>query len=417
MMQHTPLEIFASTPLDRETIPQSVLDILQKTRSNPLEWKGQFSPQFVEALIQHYRDSTTKVLDPFAGSGTVLLEAARAGVAGIGLEVNPAAANLASVYALTRLDPHQRRRLIQNFIELTKDIGGTGPLFTAQTVDPADVLLRAWKRSQNGDHVEGLPDALAAFVTLADFYKRPLNPEKIRNLRSRLIGLIEGLPPSPPGGIQVRLADARSTGLPSNCVDLVVTSPPYINVFNYHQKYRASVEAMGWHVLRAARSEIGSNRKHRQNRSLTVIQYSLDMAQVLTEVRRCLTPDGVAVFVVGRESMVRKTPFYNGEIISEIAASACGFNLAFRQERVFLNRYGQAIFEDILHLTPTESEPSPEARDAVVRQISKTVLTDALGRCPTESKADIQAAAEAVWKVSPSPILQPAELNPTQETP
>lgn len=408
--------VFASTPLDRMVIPQEILDIRQKTRSNPLEWKGQFSPQFVEALIRHYRGSTTKVLDPFAGSGTVLLEAARAGLAAVGLEVNPAAANLASIYALARLEPTQRRLLIQKLVELTTDLTRNGPLFKAEVATPADVLLRAWQRSQNGDHVEGLPEALAAFVTLADFYKRPLKPEKVLNLRTRLIALIEGLPSQPPGGIEVRLSDARSTGLPSDCVDLVVTSPPYINVYNYHQKYRASVEAMGWHVLKAARSEIGSNRKHRQNRILTVIQYSLDMAQVLTEARRLLAPGGMAVFVVGRESMVRKTPFFNGEMIAEVAVSACGFSLALKQERVFTNRYGQAIYEDILHLAPTESEPTPEERDVVVRRVAKAVLTDALDRCPAESKADIQAAVEAVGKVNPSPMLQPAELNPTQET-
>lgn len=408
--------VFASMPLDRMVIPQAVLDIRQKTRSNPLEWNGQFSPQFVEAVIQFYRESTSKVLDPFVGSGTVLLEAARAGVAGIGLEVNPAAANLASIYGLTRLDPNQRQRLIQKFFELTMDVGRNGPLFKAESETPSDILLRAWQRSQNGDHVEGLPEALAAFVTLADFYKRPLKTEKVLSLRTRLTKLIEGLPSQPPGGIEVYLSDARSSGLSSGCVDLVVTSPPYINVYNYHQKYRASVEAMGWRVLQAARSEIGSNRKHRQNRILTVIQYMLDMAQVLTEVRRLLAPGGMAVFVVGRESMVRKTPFFNGEIIAEVAGSACGFSLALKQERVFTNRYGQLIYEDILHLAPTEPEPSHEEQDVVVRQLSKAVLTNALDRCPTESKADIQSAIEAVEKVNTSPILNPAELKLSKES-
>ena len=403
--------IFASTPLDKTIIPQEVLDIRQKTRSNPLEWKGQFSPQFVEALIQHYRESTTKVLDPFAGSGTVLLEAARAGIAGIGLDVNPAAANLAAIYTLMKLDPKQRQLLIQKLRDYTVDLERPGVAPPTESTDPAEVLLHAWKRSQSGDHVEGLPGVLAALVTLADFSKRPLRVKKVLALRQRLISLIEGLPSYPPGGIEVHLSDARSTGLPANCVDLVVTSPPYINVYNYHQKYRASVEAMGWHVLQAARSEIGSNRKHRQNRILTVIQYSLDMAQVLTEVRRLLTPGGIAIFVVGRESMVRKTPFLNGEILAEIAVTACGFQLVLRQERVFTNRYGQSIYEDILHLAPIEPEPTPEERDTLVRELSRAVLLDALGRCPPESEADIQAALEAVERVKPSAFLQPKELN------
>lgn len=43
---------------------------------------------------------------------------------------------------------------------------------------------------------------------------------------------------------------------------LVLTSPPYINVYNYHQQYRASAEALGWDLLEVAKTEIGSNRKH-----------------------------------------------------------------------------------------------------------------------------------------------------------
>ena len=47
-------------------------------------------------------------------------------------------------------------------------------------------------------------------------------------------------------------------------------------MFNYHQKYRRSVEALDCNILAIARSEIGSNRQNRGNRFLTVIQYCLD---------------------------------------------------------------------------------------------------------------------------------------------
>ncbi len=410
---HLKSGVFASTPTDYEVIPQSVLDIRQKTRSNPLEWQGQFSPQFVEALVRHYRERTTRVLDPFAGSGTVLLESARAGLPSVGLEINPAAANLASVYTLTRLSGEERETLIRTLLDLTSDVSESGPLFSAaqQSVDPADSLLSAWSRASNGSYVPGLLIATAALVTLADFYKRPLKPKKVLALRARIIELIRQLPTAPDGGVEVRLSDARSTGLPDQSIDLVVTSPPYINVYNYHQKYRASVEAMGWKVLRAARSEIGSNRKHRQNRALTVIQYCLDMADVLVEILRTLKRRGTAVLVVGRESMVRKTPFYNGEIIAELAAVACGFELQLKQERVFTNRFGQSIFEDILHFSPRSAPLAPPAREKAVRGIARRVLKDALERCPPDSRRDVSDALSAVEKVQPSRLLNPAELK------
>jgi len=76
-------------------LPTAVLDIADKTRGNPLAWRGQFSPQFVEALISNYAPGGAHVLDPFVGSGTVLFEAASLGHRATGVEINPAAAALA----------------------------------------------------------------------------------------------------------------------------------------------------------------------------------------------------------------------------------------------------------------------------------------------------------------------------------
>ncbi|HRF93979.1 MAG TPA: hypothetical protein PLZ51_02230, partial [Aggregatilineales bacterium] len=73
--------------------------------------------------------------------------------------------------------------------------------------------------------------------------------------------------------IDVILADARAMPVPQQSIDFVLTSPPYINVLNYHQQYRTSIESFGYNILQIAKSEIGSNRKHRSNRFLTVIQY------------------------------------------------------------------------------------------------------------------------------------------------
>jgi DNA modification methylase len=83
--------------------------------------------------------------------------------------------------------------------------------------------------------------------------------------------------------IEVHYKDARQAGaMYKNQVDLIITSPPYINVFNYHQNYRAVTEAFDYNILKVAHSEFGSNRKNRGNRLLTVIQYCLDMEGIIT---------------------------------------------------------------------------------------------------------------------------------------
>jgi len=60
-----------------EKLPQSVLNIEEKHRSNLFAWRGQFSPQLIDCLLDAYCPIDAIVMDPFSGSGTVLYEAAR----------------------------------------------------------------------------------------------------------------------------------------------------------------------------------------------------------------------------------------------------------------------------------------------------------------------------------------------------
>ena len=109
------------------------------------------------------------------------------------------------------------------------------------------------------------------------------------------------------------------------------------------------MEMLGWDILSVARAELGSNRKNRGNRFLTVIQYCLDMQDVMVELRRVLKKTGKALFIVGRESMVRGIPFENGDLVASLAEIS-GFRIILRQNRQFLNRFGQSIVEDIFYL-------------------------------------------------------------------
>ncbi len=194
-------------------------------------------------------------------------------------------------------------------------------------------------------------------------------------------------------------ADARRTPLAPESVDLVLTSPPYINVFNYHENNRKAMELLGWDILSVAKAEVGSNRKNRGNRFLTVIQYCLDMLDVLLELKRVLKETGNAIFIVGKESMVRGIPFENGELVSSLAPLS-GFRVVMRQSRRFSNRFGQSIFEDILHLVPAASDATPDPRSIAVQMLKQKT-----GRTmPADVRADLEAAITGARDVSPSPI-------------
>jgi SAM-dependent methyltransferase len=214
--------------------------------------------------------------------------------------------------------------------------------------------------------------------------------------------------PTASSPVSVHHADARELPLESSSIDLVLTSPPYINVFNYHQKFRRSVEALEWDVLRVARSEIGSNRQNRGNRFLTVIQYSLDMALALREARRVVKSNGRLIFVLGRESKVRGTAFFNGELVAELAVRAVGLELENRQERRFKNRFGLDIYEDVLHFVPAGASPTIESSLESARGIAGRALVSARPHVPEKERCGLEDALDRLHEVDPSPVLEEA---------
>jgi hypothetical protein len=396
---------FDGIPLDTRTIPPERLNIDNKERSNLFPWNGQFSPQLIETLLQTYTAAGRFVLDPFVGSGTVLHEAGRLGHPAFGSEVNPAACKMAQVYRLINVKPASRRKVLEEAADLILDILPCAPTLFSPGKQSPDAPLQQILAEEAVKAAEPLGRALLeALVVLLNYGDRELTAEGVLPIWSKLRETVLALPfcdaPVEPAN-----CDARALPLPDSRVDTVITSPPYINVFNYHQQYRRSVESLGWNLLEVARSEIGSNRKHRGNRFLTVVQYCLDMAAVFGELRRVCRPDARIIIVVGRESNVRKTRFFNGEIVARLAVRSAGYHFQARQERVFQNRFGAMIYEDILHL---RLRPLGNGTLTPPGEVARAVLTAALGRAPAESLPDLKSALDRGGEVEPSPMYNPS---------
>jgi len=413
--------VYAGTPLNTSEVLQADLDIANKFRSNPLRWNGQFSPQLIQVLLGKYAVPGAALFDPFLGSGTVLLEAGRAGLSACGTEINPAAVALAQTYKFINVQPEQRHSHLKAVSALLqREFLQALPLFQALDQNPAGYEPGTIK-SRLVELRLGIEDRLQcqlleSLIVLLDFYQPDLSADKVFAAWNRLKRLVVELPSSQ-RPIEAFHADARETPLPGASVDLVVTSPPYINVFNYHQQYRASAEALSWDLLRVAKSEIGSNRKHRGNRFLTVVQFCLDMAQTFMELARVCRPDGRLIFVVGRESTVRGTPFFNGEIVAEVASRTVGFGLVLRQERVFQNRFGQSIFEDVLHFSPPVAAPGELFLERA-RKVAQEVLEATCPTAPDEAKEGIESALADIDRVRPSPIFNLSKAcKPSREVP
>lgn len=386
------------------SLPQKLLDIEDKRRSNIFTWRGQFSPQLIENLLLYYCPRNATILDPFAGSGTVLHESGCFGLPAFGCELNPAAWILSSTYQLTNIKLDERQKIIDS-AQVHLEIYFPKPRLFYTSLSQSIDILEFDKAISNIYEKAECPEKiiLNALVILLDLEKNSLTAERIYSIFFSLCQVIRNLPYSE-SQIVTLLGDARSLPIVANSIDFIITSPPYINVFNYHQNYRRSAEMLGWDLLKIAKSEIGSNRANRGNRFLTVTQYCLDIACVLKEIQRVCKPNSRTIFVVGYESNVLEVPFYNSEIISNLVRMSGVFDLVLTQRRNFKNKFGKTIREDLLHLVNRDLDLPISKWDELARDIAYEVLNDALKVVPEKNKSALLEAIEKVYSLNKSPI-------------
>ena len=408
------LEEIESLSCDRKSISQENLDLATKFRTSLFPWRGQFSPELVELFLKKYSEDASVILDPFVGSGTTLFEAARRGLTCYAAEITPSAIEMASTVHFVNLPLTERKQNIQTAVMLAEECihPFTWDLFSYQNHDQpplqnfGDAIEASFgkilKKAEQQPYVYNLlTNAIIRFMS----YESPHSETDFLRALQEHAAIVKNLPYSK-RECRVFHADARAIPLPDASVDLIITSPPYINVFNYHQNNRSAMELIGWDLLDIAKSEIGSNRKNRQNRFLTVVQYALDMLDVLKEMRRLLRPDGRAIIVMGRESNVRGLRFKNGLLVAALASGGSGFRLETRQERKFKNKFGEIIYEDILHLIP---DPIGRmADDSFARSLAEWSLLEASINAEEEVRNEALNARERARSVLKSPLFRPS---------
>jgi hypothetical protein len=377
-------------PIDRTEIPQEQLDLTDKTRSSAFAWKGQFSPQFIELMLRSYAPGDGAVFDPFLGSGTVLHESAARGLAASGMELNPSAYFMAKAYELANLPPEDRSPLLSSLDQTIIDSCRSG--------DPALSMV---------ERIDGLDEGparnlLSLVVVLMDLGRKREPRSTALRQWGKVRETVSGLPFSPKP-VSAFLGDSRRSPVADGEVDLVITSPPFLNVFNYHQNYRKSVELLGYDVLKIARQEFGSNRKNRGNRLLTLIQYCMDISLVFKELVRICRPGARIVVVIGKESNIMSCPFSNSGLIYRIATGIFSLGIPLRQQRSFMNKFGQVIVEDILHFTGPG--PSCALTQAGIIAKATDIARDALVAglaSKTENRADFLYAIGHADSIRPS---------------
>jgi DNA modification methylase len=342
------------------------------------------APEVALAQIERLTKRGDVVLDPMCGSGTVLQAAIEQGRAALGADLDP----LAVIIARTTCKPDWAANLEARAEEVVRAAKRRSPAFPTWIADdPATAdFVKYWFGPKQ------LPALARIARVLAD---RPRRDDALRLALSRLIvtkesaaSLARDTAHSRPHRVKltndfdvfseytraarsleqaavgaaylcaasVRRADARHLSHVNDAsVDLVVTSPPYLNAIDYLRAHRMTLVWLGWTLteLRDLRGmTIGAERglavpsdelaglasaavpRHSELSSRhhgMVLRFIRDIGQLCSSLQRVIKPGGHAVLIVA-DSQLGGVPIENSAVCM-LAAQAHGFELADRQLR------------------------------------------------------------------------------------
>jgi adenine-specific DNA methylase len=280
--------------------------------------------------------SGARVLDPFAGGGTVLVEAMRAGARATGLDLNPLSALVCETKCALRT-----QRECDAFVELAADVVGVS-LERVQTRTPVKAALSREHAALYAPHVlkelaglleeieevESVRDRRALTAVFSSLVvklskKKADTSEEIVEKRLRK-GLSSELFLRKADELARRWSELRAhvgkdaeeprvmTGDVRRApellgaryrADVVLTSPPYGGTYDYHAHHALRLAWLKLDDRAFARGELGARRSLKGPEAQQ--RFDAEVVQMLGAIRRVVKDDGLVVLVVGDAELGR----------------------------------------------------------------------------------------------------------------
>ena len=332
------------------------------------------------------------ILDPMAGSGTALVIGQHMGHSVIGVDIDPLAVLISKVWT-TPIGPAELERSAREVMDFARGVMKIKPrrwAYPRNADRETRQFVRYWFDSNSRKQLSALAIGISnvgneivrnalwcAFSRLIIskqsgaslamdlphsrphrvFGKAPASPFRnfFRAVDIVTKNCINSAANVPNADVCIEEGDARRLTLGDRSVDLVLTSPPYLNAIDYMRCSKFTLVWMGYSIgeLRARRSrmvgaeavedwyknpeimdlvyELNLDPKPPRLQERLLARYIGDMYQVICEVRRVLKSEGKLILVVG-ENVVRGTYVPNAALIERIANS-CGLVCTNRKLR------------------------------------------------------------------------------------
>ena len=289
---------------------------------------GKFIPQLVETLLARYVPAGGRVLDPFAGSGTTLVQSLESGRSATGIDV--AAFNCLLMRVKTArynefVLEHEIRDALERFRAVDGSLQGLslGRGYIRRWFAPqaarellalrsivtdyahADVLrvvlARAARSARLTAHFDlDFPRAPQTEPYWCHKHKRECRPVDraehfIRRYALDTLARIKAFARVCERGVEADVihGDARELAL-DGPYDAVVTSPPYPGLIDYHEQHRYAYELLD--LDDCSELEVGAAADGTSKRA--VAAYTDGIGEVLLNVREALRPGAPIAIVV-----------------------------------------------------------------------------------------------------------------------
>lgn len=262
------------------------------------------------------------LLDPFCGSGTTLLEGARAGWKSVfGFDSNPIAVLIAGFKvapidesflraahsAIANLSP----QTIALALPVQLSFPGDEHWFERRVLREIEGILGWIARHRRPDIQHWLHLSLSRIVNRVSRQDSETRYAAIeRNVaRGETIGrfiescsfTLESLRERGPleAAAHVRCVDILGgIPLPSASIERIVTSPPYANTMDYYLYHKQRMNVLGFNFKEAQNAEIGSRHEY-SSLHAPKAKWETDYGTALSEFYRVLKPGGEAFLIIG----------------------------------------------------------------------------------------------------------------------
>lgn len=303
-----------------------------------LHWfPGNFIPQIPAFLIQALSSSGDVVCDPFCGSGTTGIEALRLGRRCLQSDINRASVQVSAgkMAAFTSANVAKCLGAVMDTLLLELKIPRSQENGDQEGSDPE---LKRWLHTETLDQLRFLWDLVKSSSDVGPVLEmiftdtlfacasvggaqtdggkvrrhhwgwvadnvtptKPIPHDALHLFRNKVFRAIQILSTERVASKDlstVRREDIRGLSLPSESVDLIVTSPPYLGMIDYTAANRLTYLWMGWSLRDDMKSEIGARRY--RNRPTATQDYLASMEVACNQMARILKPRGYCAVVIG----------------------------------------------------------------------------------------------------------------------